>query len=116
MRGFWKRFEVWLPMKAKAFNRGYVEGQLAVSMFANRLTAGQVGAISVGTLIQTIILAFVAFIFIISFTPTIEGTSTANISNSFTKSMAEMAKWVIPVGAIVGVLYGVFRLFQSSRD
>lgn len=71
---------------------------------------------SLKRIVVAILLAFVGIMFVINVTPEIESSVTsANITNSFTSNMVDMAKWLIPIGAIVGIFYGVFRLFRESR-
>lgn len=76
----------------------------------------QVGAIAIKGLIEGLILAFIGLMFLFQFIPQLEGeASTDNISNSFVASMGDMAVWVIPVLAIVGVLYLGFNFIRSGR-
>lgn len=71
---------------------------------------------SLRKLVVGILLGFVGLMFIIYVTPEIEAeVSSANISNSFVSAMVDMAEWLLPIGGIVGVFYGVFRLFEGQR-
>lgn len=67
-------------------------------------------------LFTTIILIIVALFFIGYVTPQIEAIPTANITNDFVVMMLGLAKWVVPVGAIAGVILGVFTLFKHSGE
>ena len=87
-----------------------VRFQLAV------VVASQAGSVNLKALMTTIIIAFIALIFIVQFTPTIEtNVSSANITNTFTSSMVDMAVWILPVGAVVGVIFGIIKLFGGGR-
>lgn len=70
--------------------------------------------VSLKRVVVAILLAFVGFIFIIKFVPTIESVSTANITNDFTKTIADIGIWLLPVGGLIGVFYGVFKLFGGG--
>lgn len=75
---------------------------------------GQLG-MSLQKVIVAILVAFIGVIFIVNITPTMETTiTTANITNTFTSSMIDMFKWLIPVGGLVGIAYGIFRLFGGG--
>jgi len=63
----------------------------------------------------TIILIIVALFFIAYVTPQIEAIPTANITNDFVVMMLGLAKWVVPVGAIAGVILGVFTMFHTNK-
>lgn len=70
---------------------------------------------SLKKVVVAILLAFVGMMFLINVTPQIESSvSSANITNTFTSSMVNMAAWLLPVGGIVGVFYGIFRLFSGG--
>lgn len=69
---------------------------------------------SLKRIVVAILLAFIGFIFVINFVPMIEDVSTANITNPLTRTIADMGIWVLPVGGIIGVFYGVFRLFGGG--
>ena len=100
-----------------------VKGALAVVRFQLRVAvkfakvAAQAGSVNLKALMTTIIIAFIALIFIVQFTPTIEtNVSSANITNTFTSSMVDMAVWILPVGAVVGVIFGIIKLFGGGRS
>ena len=66
--------------------------------------------------IVSLLMAFVGVMFVINITPEIEtAISGASITNAFTSALVDMAEWVIPVGAIVAIFYGVFKLFGGRR-
>lgn len=69
---------------------------------------------SLKRVVVAILLAFVGFMFIVGVTPQIESVSTANITNPITSMLANMAIWLLPVGGIIGVFYGIFRLFGKG--
>lgn len=70
---------------------------------------------SLKKVVTAILLAFIGVIFIIQMTPQIESNvSSANITNSFTSAIVDMAAWLLPVGGLIGVFYGVFRLFGGG--
>lgn len=63
-----------------------------------------------------IIVLFVALMFIVNMTPTLEtDVSSANITNTMTSSMIDMSVWIVPVLAIVGCFMGAFGLFRLSK-
>ena len=63
-----------------------------------------------------IILLYVAIMFIVTMTPTLEtDISSANITNPMTSTMVDMSEWIVPVLAIVGVFIGAFALFRLGR-
>lgn len=71
---------------------------------------------SLRKLVVSLLLAFVGLMFIINVTPEIESQiSSANITNGFVSSMVDMGEWLLPIGGIIGVFYGIFRLFESRR-
>lgn len=77
------------------------------------ILAGQAG-MSLKRIVVAMLLAFIGFMFMINFIPMIENVSTANITNPLTKTIADMGIWILPVGGIIGIFYGVFKLFGSS--
>lgn len=77
----------------------------------------QRGAIALTALLSSLIIAFIALIFIVQFTPMVEtDVSSANITNNFTSSMIDMAVWILPVGGIVAVFYGIFSMFRGRNN
>lgn len=71
---------------------------------------------SLRKIVVALLLAFVGLMFVVNITPEIEGNvSSANITSSFVSSMVDMAKWLIPIGGIIGLFYGIFRLFEGGR-
>lgn len=77
--------------------------------------AGEKGA-SMKKIVVTILLAYIGFMFIIKFVPQIEGVDTDNITNDMTKWAADLGIWVLPVGGLIGLFYGVFKLFEGKGD
>lgn len=70
---------------------------------------------SLKKIVVALLLGYVGFMFIIKFTPTIEqDVSSANITNTLTSGMVDMGAWLLPVGAIVGIFYGIFKLFGGG--
>ena len=64
-----------------------------------------------------IIIIFIALLFIVNFTPTIESEiSSSNITNTTTSMLVDMSEWVIPVVALVGVIIAAFALFKATRS
>jgi hypothetical protein len=70
--------------------------------------------VSLKKLITTILLVFVGFQFLIYFTPTIESSSTSNITNPLVVMFFTMAKWLIPVGGLIGLFFAIFKLFGGG--
>lgn len=61
-----------------------------------------------------IIVIFIAILFIVQFTPTMESNiSSANITNTTTSMLVDLSKWVVPTLAILGVILGGFSFFRS---
>lgn len=108
-------------MAAERFIEGYRMGMAAFVVWANRQTANlvssNVGAVNIQVVMSSLIIAFVALLFVINVTPTIETEITsANITNTFTSSMIDMASWLLPVGGIVAVFYGIFTMFRNRGN
>jgi hypothetical protein len=62
------------------------------------------------------VVAFVGLLFVMQIAPEIETAIAATtITNTITLSILDIAEWVVPIGAIVGVLFMVFRQFQSRK-
>jgi lipopolysaccharide export LptBFGC system permease protein LptF len=77
---------------------------------------------SLNKLVTAIMLAFVGLMFIVNITPEITATieaavapGTGTITNTFVVAMLTMAEWLMPVGALIGVFYGIFRLMKPSN-
>jgi hypothetical protein len=69
-----------------------------------------------GRILSVMVVAFVGLLFIMQITPEIETEIAATtITNTITLSILDLAEWVVPIGAIVGVLLMVFRQFQSRK-
>ena len=89
--------------------------RLVVKMqeWSERLHAtGQVGAAAIGNILDGLIVIFVGIILIFTFIPEIEqNSSTANITNATTKTFGNLVGWLLPVLAIVGLIYVGIRLF-----
>lgn len=63
-----------------------------------------------------IIVIFIALMFIIQITPTMESSiDSANITNATTSMLVDMSEWVVPVLALVGVILGGFAFFKSRQ-
>lgn len=61
-----------------------------------------------------IIIIFIAIMFIVQVTPTMESSiSSANITNATTSMLVDMSEWVVPVLALVGVILGAFAFFKT---
>lgn len=63
----------------------------------------------------TLIIAIVALFAIVYITPELEAIDTANITNTFVIMMITLAKWVIPVGAIAGVIIGGIAIYRGRK-
>lgn len=69
-----------------------------------------------GRILSVMVVAFVGLLIVMQITPEIESEiAGTTITNTITLSILDIAEWVIPIGAIVGVLFMVFRQFQSRR-
>lgn len=78
------------------------------------LVKGQVGA-SLSKIVVSMLLGFVGLMFLMYFIPELEdGISSANVTNSFVAALMDMGIWLLPIGGIIGIFYGVFRLFRSN--
>lgn len=63
-----------------------------------------------------IIVIYVALIFIVQMTPTLEtDVSSANITNPMTSTLIDMSVWVVPVLAIVGIFIAGFAFFKLGK-
>ena len=61
-----------------------------------------------------LLLAFVGLMFVINITPEIEtAVASENITNAFTTALVDMSAWVLPVGAMVALFYGIFKLLKG---
>lgn len=71
---------------------------------------------SLGKLATGVMVAFVGMLFIVNVTPTIESSVvSANVTNAFVSSMIDMAAWLLPIGGIMGIFYGIFHMFTGSN-
>lgn len=103
------KFKAVIAVPAHEFVKVFVQGGQAVLV-------GQTG-MALKKVVVSLLLAFVGIIFVLQITPQIEnGIVTTNITNTFTIAMLNMAKWLLPVGAIIGIFYGVFRMFGGSSS
>lgn len=94
-----------LWVKAKAMARAIRE-----------LSAGQVGSISLSKLVTTLLLAFVGLMFVIEVGPQIETAVLGYTgTNAFVEAILGMASWILPVGALVGIFYGIFRMMGGGK-
>lgn len=74
--------------------------------------AGQIGSIAVGGVLDGLIVILLGIILVFTFVPIIEdNSSTANITNPTTKTFGDLAGWLLPVLAIIGLVYLGIRLF-----
>lgn len=74
--------------------------------------AGQLGSIAVGGVLDGLIVILLGIILVFTFVPIIEdNSSTANITNTTTKTFGDLAGWLLPVLAIIGLVYLGIRLF-----
>lgn len=102
----------WAKFRCQQFTEGYRTGVL---LFA-RLLNTQAGGISIKALIGGILLLYVGAVFIIQFTPTIEtDVTSANITQPITMRIVNILVWALPVGALVGVLFGAFKFLGGSK-
>lgn len=63
-----------------------------------------------------IIIIFIAIMFVVQITPTMESSiSSANITNTTTSMLVDLTEWVIPVLALVGLILGGFAFFRSRN-
>lgn len=63
-----------------------------------------------------IIVIYVGIMFVVTMTPTMESDITSvNITAPMTSSLIDMAGWVIPVLAIVGLFMAAFAMFKLGR-
>lgn len=64
-----------------------------------------------------IVTLFVIIMFLVGFIPTMESNvSSANITNTTVSSMVDMAVWVIPLAAVVGVILAGIGLMQWKKS
>ena len=71
-------------------------------------------SMSLNKIVTAMLLAFVGMMFVINIAPEIETqVSSANITNTFVSAMVDMGAWLLPIGGIIGVFYGIFRLFKG---
>ena len=74
--------------------------------------AGQLGSIAVSGVLDGLIVILLGIILVFTFVPIIEdNSSTANITNATTKTFGDLAGWLLPVLAIIGLVYLGIRLF-----
>ena len=72
---------------------------------------------SLKKIVTSMLLAFVGLLFVMEIGPIIETGITGYAgTNTFVIAILGMAEWLIPVGALVGIFYGVFRLMGGKRD
>ena len=95
-----------LVLKAAGMNRE------AVMSFAR----SQAGNLNIQGVISFMVLAFIALLFIATFTPVLETTvSSDNVTNPTTGAFLDMSVWIIPVAAIVGIILAGVGLFKATR-
>jgi hypothetical protein len=76
----------------------------------------QLGAMAVGNILDGLIVILVGIILVFTFIPIIESNaSTANITNTTTKTFAGLAGWLLPVLAVIGLVYVGIRLFLRKH-
>lgn len=71
---------------------------------------------SLNKLVTTILLAFVGIMFLLYVSPEITTqieTQSANMTG-MVKPFFSMAIWLLPVGGMIGIFYGIFRMFKSK--
>ena len=74
--------------------------------------SGQCGAVAVGSILDGLIVILLGIILVFTFIPIIEiNSSTANITNETTQTFADLATWLLPVLAVIGLLYLGIRMF-----
>lgn len=72
---------------------------------------------SLKKIVTSLLLAFVGIMFVMEIGPIIEtGIGGYAGSNTFVIAILDIAEWLVPVGALVGIFYGVFRLMGGKRD
>lgn len=77
----------------------------------------QCGALAINGLISFMVMAFIALLFIATFTPTLESSvSSDNVTNATTGAFLDMSVWIIPVAVIVGIILAGVGLFKASRS
>lgn len=69
---------------------------------------------SLKKLISTLLLAYIGLIFIIEIAPEISTAVASSNSTGFTLVMMNLAAWLLPVGGLIGIFYGVFKLFGGG--
>lgn len=83
-----------------------------------RRFSSQRGAADITAILGAVVVLFVGMLFIVNLTPEIETQITsANITNTMTKSLVDMSEWAIPVGGIGALIFGAILLLrgQTSR-
>lgn len=80
--------------------------------------AGQLGAIAISGVLDGLIVILLGIILVFTFVPIIEdNSSTSNITNTTTKTFGDLAAWLLPVLAIIGLVYLGIRLFiKKGKD
>ncbi len=97
---------------------GFLDNSVAkMREWSARLHAsGQFGAAAIGNILDGLIVIFVGIILVFNFIPQIESnSSTANITNPTTKTFGDMLGWLLPVLAIIGLLYVGIRMFIKKK-
>ncbi len=79
-------------------------------------TAGQRGFMNVNTALDGAITIILVVIVIFKLIPTMEDSAdTANITNTTVKSFGDLAGWLIPLLAVIGVIILGIRLFLGKK-
>lgn len=75
-----------------------------------------IGAASIGSMLDFLIVAFIGVILLYQFTPLFEGeAATANISNSTTSQFGEIVSWLLPVLGFLGIIYLGVRFVRGKK-
>jgi len=70
-----------------------------------------------GKVMKVLILAFIGLMFVLTITPLIEAEITATtITNTTVLAILAIIEWVIPVAALVGIIYVAFKMFTGARE
>ena len=79
--------------------------------------AGQLGSIAISGVLDGLIVILLGIILVFTFIPIIEdNANSGNITNTTTKTFADLAGWLLPVVAIVGLVYlGIRILIKKGK-
>lgn len=85
--------------------------------FALVLCGREGGFASITAVLGAVLVLFIGILFVVNLTPEIETQITsANITNTMTKSLVDMSEWVLPVGAIGALIFGAVMLLKGGKS